>query len=235
MSKCNSTTPKPFQNLPSNPELIVWDCDGVLIDSEYLAATVYCHYLRDLGLEIEPHKLFERFPGAADRALLAGLEQVLGVALPRDFLRNVHRGVVTRYMADLQPMPGALDALRNVSKQRRMCVASNSAPALLYTGLLAIDAFELFYPAIFSAADVQRGKPAPDLFLFAAQRMAVAPSSCLVIEDSATGVEAAVKAGMSVIGYCRPERRSSDHQNRLLNAGAHAIVYDLREIPLFLS
>ena len=215
------------------PELIIFDCDGVLIDSEAIACRADSACLAEIGIAISAEQVMELYLGISADTMCADIEQRQGRALPPDFAETLRLRVAAAFEAELMPMAGieaALDAL-----PQRRCVASSSAPERLRHSLSLAGLLHRFAPHVFSATQVARGKPAPDLFLFAAASMNADPAACVVIEDSVPGVQAAVAAGMRVIGFtggghCRP-----GHAERLLAAGAAAIADDMSRLPALVS
>ena len=214
------------------PDLVIFDCDGVLIDSEVIACRADAACLAEIGIAITAEEVMDRYVGISAAAMFADLEARYGRALPPDFGETLHRRVAACFDTELAAIAGVDEALSAL--RCRMCVASSSTPERLRHSLGLVGLLARFEPDIFSAAQVARGKPAPDLFLFAAERMAVAPSACLVIEDSVAGVRGAVAAGMAVLGFtggghCRP-----GHAQRLLDAGASSTFGHMRELPRLL-
>jgi HAD superfamily hydrolase (TIGR01509 family) len=217
----------------ASPKLLIFDCDGVLIDSEIIACRVDAECLTEAGFSITADEVAENFVGVSSAQMFAWIEHRHGRKLPDDFPRTLKARLQSAFASELKPMPGVAQVLDMMPTAR--CVASSSYPDRLsftlgHTGLL-----DYFVPHIFSATMVRRGKPAPDLFLYAAAQMGIEPRDCLVIEDSRAGVEAANAAGMRVLGFiggahCRP-----DHADRLRNAGANAIFSDMRELPRLLT
>jgi HAD superfamily hydrolase (TIGR01509 family) len=192
-------------------DLVIFDCDGVLIDSELLSVRVDLECLAEDGIDLTADAVIERYTGISMAGMLADLETRYGRTLPGFAERHWQR-LRSVFEADLRAIPGVtamLDAL-----VARICVASSGTPERLRHALSLVGLFERFDPNIFSASMVARGKPAPDLFLYAADRMGVGPRRCLVVEDSVPGVAAAVAAGMTAIGFtggspCRPGDDSS--------------------------
>jgi HAD superfamily hydrolase (TIGR01509 family) len=212
----------------AEPDLIVFDCDGVLIDSEAIACRTDAECLADIGVTMAAEEIMDRYVGISTASMLADIELRAGRVLPADFAETLRRRMAAAFEAELRPMDGieaVLSALRC-----RMCVASSSTPERLRHSLSLVGLLRYFDPHVFSATQVTRGKPAPDLFLFAAARMQAAPPACLVIEDSAAGVRAAVAAGMRVVGFCGGGHCSAGHRARLLDAGASAVFDHMREL-----
>jgi len=210
-------------------ELIIFDCDGVLVDSEAIACQVDSRCLAEIGITMPAETIMDRYLGISAAAMCADIEQRYRYRLPEDFAETMRRRIAAAFEVELTAIPGiatVLDAL-----PQRRCVASSSAPDRLRHSLSLTGLLGYFDPHVFSATQVARGKPAPDLFLFAADAMQTAPDRCVVIEDSVPGVQAAVAADMRVIGFtggahCRP-----GHADRLRAAGAVAIADAARHLP----
>ncbi|MEM8552057.1 MAG: HAD family hydrolase [Pseudomonadota bacterium] len=204
------------------PDLVIFDCDGVLIDSEVIAAEIEAEALSAVGYDVSAQDVIERFLGRPTADVHKMVETALGRVLPGGFGAAIDARITAAYRERLLPIPGIFDVLRKLQVPR--CVASSSAPAKLVPGLLETGLLEEFYPHIFSTVLVAHGKPAPDIFQFAAAQCGANPAATVVVEDSPSGVEAGRRAGMTVIGFtggahCRP-----GHAERLRAGGAHAIV-----------
>ena len=212
----------------AEPELIIFDCDGVLIDSEAIASRTDAECLADIGIKMAAEEIMDRYVGISTASMLADIEARSGRVLPADFAETLRRCVAAAFEAELRPMDGVeavLSALRC-----RICVASSSTPERLRHSLSLVGLLRYFDPHVFSATQVTRGKPAPDLFLFAAARMEMSPAACLVVEDSVAGVRAAIAAGMRVVGFCGGGHCRVGHRARLLDAGASAVFDHMREL-----
>jgi len=214
------------------PDLVIFDCDGVLIDSEALSCGVVAEMLTEHGYPIDAHAAAARFAGLADREIAALVSQECGLAMPEDFAERVSARATLAFEGRLQAMPGAAAVLAGLPHRR--CVASNSLPNRLARAL-EIAGLAVHFPpgALFSSAMVARGKPAPDLHLHAAAAMGAAPARCVVIEDSPTGVTAARVAGMAVIGFVGAGHIADRgaHADRLRAEGAARIAQRFEEIP----
>jgi HAD superfamily hydrolase (TIGR01509 family) len=209
-------------------DLVIFDCDGVLVDSEIISCREHARLLTELGYPITADQVFERFLGRATHDTTAEVEAELGRSLPVDFVTQLKTRMDAAFASSLRAVPHletALDAL-----DRPFCVASSGTPDKIATSLRLVGLGHWFASRIFSAAQVARGKPAPDLFLFAASRMAVEPARCLVIEDSVPGVLGARAAGMTVLGYCGGSHCRPDHAAALSAAGAAASFDDMRQL-----
>jgi HAD superfamily hydrolase (TIGR01509 family) len=210
------------------PDLIIFDCDGVLIDSELIACEVDAACLSEIGWPHTVEDILERYVGRSAAAMLADIEARTGRRLPDGFPEMLRRRLAAAFETDLTAIPGVEDVLDRLSC--RFCIASSSAPERLRHSLTLVGLYDRFAPDIFSAAEVRRGKPAPDLFLHAAARIGVPPSRCLVIEDSLAGVEAAGAAGMTVFGFTGGGHCRQGHAERLRQAGASTIFAEMTEL-----
>ena len=210
-------------------DLIIFDCDGVLVDSEVISCRAHAETLTRHGYPITPDQVFDRFLGRSMRQATLEIETELGRALPEDFHTQVYAEVFRLFAVSLQATPHINDALAAITLPA--CVASSGPPEKIGASLNRVGLYDRFAPHIFSAVQVRNGKPAPDLFLFAANQMQTPPARCLVIEDSVAGVTAAQAAGMAVFGYhggshCRP-----DTADTLRTAGAAVTFDDMRQLP----
>jgi HAD superfamily hydrolase (TIGR01509 family) len=217
----------------ASPELLIFDCDGVLIDSEIIACRVDAECFGEIGIPITADEIAEKFVGVSAATMFAAIETSHGRKLPGDFQQTLRTRLEAAFADELKPMPGIAATLDSLATAR--CVASSSYPDRLTFTLGRTGLLDYFAPHIFSATMVKRGKPAPDLFLYAAAQMAADPRDCLVIEDSRAGVEAATAAGMPVLGFtggahCRP-----GHGDRLRGAGARQVFSDMRDLPRLLA
>ncbi len=212
------------------PALVIFDCDGVLVDSEPISMAILRELLAERGLALAEADAYRRFLGRSLSSIAADLAETDGVAIGPAELEVFRTRLYGRFRAELSPIRGiaaALDAL-----QAPFCVASSSQPerirlSLELTGLLA-----RFEPNIFSASMVARGKPAPDLFLHAAAQMGVDPGRCLVIEDSPAGLAAANAAGMRAFGFVGGAHADSARLRPTLAAAAPVLVFDrMEELP----
>lgn len=210
-------------------DLLIFDCDGVLIDSERIAAALDARELTAHGITISEVTLAERFGGVTYAEMYRILEEETGVRLPDHYAERTHELVLKACIEDpALAVPGVMAALDAVFLPK--CVASSSSPDWLARTLNAANLWDRFAPHIFSAAEVARSKPAPDLFLHAASRMGAKPASCMVIEDSVAGVTAAVAAGMIPIGFVGTALDRKKSELRLRAAGAKAIFSEMAQL-----
>jgi HAD superfamily hydrolase (TIGR01509 family) len=204
------------------PELIIFDCDGVLIDSEVIACRADAACLADIGIPLSAEEIMQRYLGISAGAMCTDIERRFGRALPADFAETLRLRVAAAFETELAPIPGVQALLASLPQRR--CVASSSAPERLRHSLAVAGLLRWFEPHLFSASQVARGKPAPDLFLFAAAAMRVPPKACAVIEDSPAGVQAAVAANMRAIGFIGGSHCRTGHEERLRAAGADTVI-----------
>jgi HAD superfamily hydrolase (TIGR01509 family) len=207
-------------------ELVIFDCDGVLVDSERIAVSVDVEVLAELGWPLSADEVVERFLGRTHAHMVAEIEaNVPGLAPGWD--RPFDERYRAAFQARLRPVDGVVEALAAIDLPT--CVASSGSHEKLRFTLGLTGLLERFEGRIFSASDVARGKPAPDLFLHAAAHMGVEPAACVVVEDSAHGVAAARSAGMRALGYAG----GLTPRAHLESAGA--VVFDaMRELPALL-
>lgn len=216
---------------PASPAAVIFDCDGVLVDSEILAIEVEIVMLGELGLAYEPAEYRRRFLGLHDHDFREALDidcrAATGRPLPSDFLHQTHERRLAACKARLTEVAGAADAIAALT--RPMAVASSSPTAFLREKLALGGLLEAFDPHVYSADHVGRGKPHPDVFLHAARNLGVDPAACVAIEDSVNGVLSARAAGMEVWGFGGGGHMDADAARRLVEAGAHRMVADWRE------
>ena len=179
--------------------LLVLDCDGVLVDSESLSVELDRTILREVGWPLSAEEIVERFTGRTHAFFVAEIEHHLGRPLPEGFSDDYRRRSRELFEERLRPVPGVIDALDRIPGPT--CVASSGSMARMRVTLGLTGLWDRFEGRIFSAVDVGRGKPAPDVFLHAARSLGFEPASCIVVEDSVPGLTAARAAGMAAIGF----------------------------------
>ncbi|WP_413115940.1 HAD family hydrolase [Streptomyces sp. CY1] len=209
-------------------DLAIFDCDGVLVDSERICVKVDAMITADLGCAFTEEEIIEKFVGSSSEVYTAAVEERLGRRLENNWLQQYEHLYEAAFEADLTAVDGVTEALDSLAMP--VCVASNTGHASLRRNLEIVGLRDHFEGHIFSAADVARGKPAPDLFLHAARSMGVEPRRCVVIEDSAYGVQAARAAGMRTFGYCGGLTSAS----RLEGPGT-TLFDDMRDLPKLLA
>ncbi|MFD1913678.1 HAD family hydrolase [Halodurantibacterium flavum] len=183
----------------ARPALVIFDCDGVLVDSEPIAMRVLLETLCEAGLTLDPALGYTRFLGRSLASTIAILDQEFGLALGPRHLDGMRERLYAAFRKDLRPVPGIAGVLAGL--RLPFCVASSSQPERIRLSLELTRLSPYFEGRMFSATMVERGKPAPDLFLHAAAAMGAAPPDCLVIEDSPAGLVAAQAAGMRAVGF----------------------------------
>jgi HAD superfamily hydrolase (TIGR01509 family) len=206
------------------PELVIFDCDGVLVDSEVIGIEIEAAVLTEAGFEMTADDCADHCIGLSWPDVTAMLETRFGRSVPPGLNDEIQERSLAAFPDRLQPVAGMADLLAALELLR--CVASSSDLARVHYSLELTGLSTFFAPGtVFSAQMVERGKPAPDLFLHAAAQCGnVAPERCLVIEDSPAGVAAALAAGMDVIGFTGGQHARASLHRRLAAAGAHTIV-----------
>ena len=214
-------------------ELAIFDCDGVLVDSELIASKVLARELTAIGYRLSPDECLRRFTGISLPSIFRIVEKDWGKPLPSDFGERLRRADVAAFTAELIEVAGARELLSQLSV--RKCVASSGSIEKIHSNLAHVGLLGFLAPYLFSASMVDRGKPAPDLFLFAAGRMGVSPARCVVIEDSEAGVEAGKAAGMVVVGFDGASHCLERHGDRLRARGADAVLSRLNQLQALLD
>ena len=219
--------------MSSLPTLVIFDCDGVLVDSEMIAWRLFAECLGETGIVLTVDEAMAFGVGKSAATLAAAAEREFGRILPADFIEAMRARVMDAFTHELKPVDGIGRLLASLKLSR--CVASNShidwvRHALTMTGLLPhLD------PHIYTSAMVERSKPAPDLFLFAAAQHGVTPDRCLVVEDSLSGVNAALAAEMPVVGFVGGSHCRAGHSEAMLEAGCTEVFLRMDELAEFLD
>lgn len=216
------------QPLTGRPDLVIFDCDGVLIDSEVLVCRLHAEELTRHGFPFTTAEVVRRFVGGTRPTMYAAIEAEHGRPIPAGYNDRLNERIAETFPTDLKAIEGVAEAMDALGIP--FCVASNAETAKLLLGLRMTGLHDRLAPHIFSASDVPRPKPAPDLFLHAARTMGADPARCLVVEDSPTGVKAGRAAGMTVLGFCGGAHCAPDHAERLIEAGAHRILGHMSEL-----
>jgi HAD superfamily hydrolase (TIGR01509 family) len=214
------------------PDLVIFDCDGVLVDSELIDARIRsaCFQAEGFPVTVEDLRSHSGISGAGMAEMI--LER-FGRPMPEGFMQATRAKIMRAFTDELRAIEGVAELL--ASLRTPICVASNSHTDRVRHSLEITDLLRFFDPHVFSAFMVERGKPAPDLFLFAAEKFGVAPTDCLVIEDSVNGVTAARTASMEVIGFCGGSHCRPGHTERLLSAGCNRVFVRMKEVREFLQ
>ncbi|HUW88686.1 MAG TPA: HAD family hydrolase [Candidatus Paceibacterota bacterium] len=210
------------------PGLVIFDCDGVLVDSEVISIAVDEIVLADLGWQIEQDEIIERFVGRSHGHFLTVVEKHIGYKLPDDWEDSYQHLYREAMLRDLRPVAGIVDALDLIKIPS--CVASNGSHEKMRFTLGLTGLLTRFEGRIFSASEVALGKPAPNLFIHAASTLGYEPSECVVVEDSVAGVQAALAANMKVIAYAG----GVTPREQLEFAGMHVIDH-MSELPHILK
>jgi HAD superfamily hydrolase (TIGR01509 family) len=212
-------------------DLVIFDCDGVLVDSETISASTLADNLTRIGFPVDLDYVNEHYLGRSFDVIRADYLRRAGRPLPHDFADAWYRDLFAAFRRDLKPIAGVANVLRRLTIPK--CVASSSAPARLALSLEVTGLTSLCGTDVFDASAVSRGKPAPDLFLYCAKRMGAAPDRTLVIEDSITGIAAAVAAGMTAWGFIGGSHYAGGRDiASLRSAGAVRIFASMAEFGL---
>lgn len=211
---------------------LIFDFDGVIADSEAIANTVLAETVSDLGHPTTLDQALARYSSKRWADVLIEIEAAIGRPLPADFLASFNRVTLDRFRTDLQEVSGATAFIRKFADIPR-CIASSSSIDRLELCLSVLGLEAEFAGRVFSADMVARGKPHPDIFLLAAEKLGVQPAQCLVIEDSASGIKGAVAAGMTAIGLCAASHIRNGHDLKLKDAGAVHLARSWREVEQF--
>lgn len=207
-----------------NTRLVIFDCDGVLVDSETIVCRVLAEEMTKLGMPATVEELDEQFSGRPAQDCVIDIEKRYGGPLPEAYFHNTERRIREAFHSELEPVTGIREVLEKLqTTDLQTCVASSGPHAKMQITLNKTGLWDYFDGRIFSAEDVGRGKPWPDLFLHSARHFDVEPAHCLVVEDSIAGVKAAVAAGMPVIGYSHNANRA-----RQLEEQGARVIHDMQ-------
>jgi HAD superfamily hydrolase (TIGR01509 family) len=212
-----------------NIALVIFDCDGVLIDSEPIASSTLAQSMRSMGLAITDEEAHVKYTGNAVRIIRKMIEDEFFYRDTDSLFAHWHELLYKTFAEQLQPMPGIVDVVRSLSRPK--CVASNSTMQRLEHSLGHLELWGQFFPHVHSADEVEQPKPAPDLMLHCARLFGVAPQQCVMIDDSPHGIDAAVAAGMIAIGFVDPSDLRAGRSGVLTAAGALAIAHGADELP----
>lgn len=216
----------------NRPDLVIFDCDGVLVDSETIANELLAVAVTELGWPTTTADSHRRFRGRSWQSTIAIIESETGEPVPDDWVRRTRETAHKAIYETVTAIPGVADVVAQVEAARiPRCVGSSSQPDYLAHVLGRAGLDHHFGEAVFSASMVANGKPAPDLFLFAAAQMGHVPHRAVVIEDTVPGVEAGMAAGMRVVGYAGDPNTDGE---ALAKAGA-IVVTDMAEVPVLLG
>ncbi|MBL1430310.1 MAG: HAD family phosphatase [Robiginitomaculum sp.] len=220
----------PKLGLSIKPQLIIFDCDGVLVDSEPLTNVVLARMISDAGWPMDGHECGAQLDGRTIKSVIQVVEQKIKRQLPDDW-EDIYEQQIYALLADeVKVVAGVFEVIEHLENQKiPMCVASSGPMEKMLITLGRTGLWEKFHPNIFSATMVRNGKPSPELFLYAADKMGMSPENCLVIEDTPVGAQAARAAKMPCIGYAGGV---FGHEQGLIDSGAVIIknLHDLLEI-----
>jgi HAD superfamily hydrolase (TIGR01509 family) len=213
-------------------ELVIFDCDGVLVDSEPISIAVLVEALAAAGVTMSEEEAHVRFLGRSLKSMSEILHDDYGLAIDAAFLDAMRKVLYERFRAELRAVEGVAETVDALGIAH--CVASSSQPERIRLSLTVTGLLSRFEPNIFSASMVARGKPAPDLFLHASAAMGVAPEYCVVVEDSPAGIAAGKAAGMRVVAFTGGSHaKTPGHRETLLRLEPDALFDDMRELLQF--
>jgi len=216
--------------MPEPLALIIFDCDGVLVDSEPLAIGVLVEAIARQGIRISPEAAFRNYLGRSLASISESLTESHGVPLGAEALQSMRADLYAVYRRELRAMPGLAATLERL--ELPFCVASSSQMERIELSLELTGLREKFGSHVFSASMVSHGKPAPDLFLHAARHMGAAPAQCLVVEDSPAGIQAAKAAGMRVFAFTGGSHIAASGLKPLIEGlGADCVFDDMQALP----
>ncbi len=216
---------------------IIFDCDGVLVDSEIITTKYFIKHLHDIGYPISIEDAIKRFTGISDKAVYEEISSESGIRFTPEQISHIQEQVHDALHAELSAISGIAELLTSLEKKDApMCVASSGTFDKIYKSLY-VTGLRKYFPdqAIFSVQNVQKGKPAPDLFLFAAAKMGYNPKDCIVVEDSLAGIEAAIAANMCVIGFLGGSHAHYDWYRLKMNAYNVPIAQNSIELAKILT
>ncbi|MCB9942227.1 MAG: HAD family hydrolase [Geminicoccaceae bacterium] len=206
-------------------DLVIFDMDGVLVDSELISCRAGAACLTEAGFPIDERTVCERYLGTSVTTMFKDVEARFGRKLPEGFRDHIRQRTLEAYEGELEPVTGIERVLART--RGPVCVASSSHPERIRRSLELCGLHERLQPNLFSSTMVENGKPAPDLFLYAARTMGAEPGRCMVVEDSIAGVTAGVAAGMTVVGFTAGSHVDhAVHAPKLRAAGAHHVATD---------
>jgi len=216
-------------------DLVIFDCDGTLIDSEVIAVRIGLQALAEVGVSLSAEEMAARFIGISWKDILLALEKETGLDLTATLNEKVEHLFDTKIPEEVEPVDGIHAVMATFPF--KTCICSNSKMARLDATLAKTDLLRFFAPNIFSAKDLGPGreKPKPDVFLFAAEKMGTVPARTVVVEDSTHGVEAGCRANMRVIGYTGGKHSFPAHESNLRKAGAAIVISHMSELPAALT
>lgn len=222
-----------LKNLTKPIQCVIFDCDGVLVDSEIIASQVSLRMLRPYGFHMDPKEYARSFAGKVEEDILEIIRHEYHIKLPEDFLSRLRLEIEYALDHELQPIRGVKDTIATIPVCK--AVVSNSRLVRVISSLKVAGLSEFFGEHVFAAEMVEKPKPAPDVYLYAAQQLKVDPAACLVVEDSQSGVTAAHRAGMQVIGFLAASHIPEGHEQIVKKAGAFTTVAHMDELKYILQ
>ena len=208
---------------------VIFDCDGVLVDSEEISMVVDGALLAASGVEISHAEMHRRFVGKTFQGMIDEIEAERGIKLPGNLEAQKDMAMLEAYRRELQPVPHVAAALGNIALPKSIGTNGPRHRALEALRIVNID--HHFQGRLTTFEDVVNGKPAPDIYLLAAKRAGFAPGECLVVEDSITGATSAVSAGCPTLGFTGTHANSASHARKLVAAGCFRVFDDMAELP----
>ncbi len=212
---------------------IIFDCDGVLIDSEEISMAVDRRLLAENGVHLSEGEMHQRFVGKTFKAMITEVETLSGRAMPPDLEARKDVIMLEAYARELKPIAGVPQMLDAIALPKSIGTNGPRARALQALRIVGIDRH--FGERMTTFEDVVHGKPAPDIYLLAAKRAGFSPAACAVVEDSVTGVAAAVAAGCVTFGFTGSQVHRSEHALKLVELGAHVVFDDMAKLPGLLA
>ncbi|MBB3935039.1 HAD family hydrolase [Aureimonas phyllosphaerae] len=211
--------------------LVLFDCDGVLVDSEIISAKVDSKMLKEVGYEISPSEIAERFAGLTQDRIAELLQEEAGIRLPEDYNDRQRQALDERLAAEVEAIAGVHEMLDRIDLPRAIC--SNSSGERLKMMLERVKLWDRFRPYVFPAREVgtKKTKPAPDVYLYGCREFDAKPAETIVLEDSVHGVAAAAAAGCRVVGFVGASHTYPGHADSLTDAGAETVIRRLSEFP----
>lgn len=216
-------------------QLVIFDCDGVLMDSEIVAAAAELEIYSEFGIEMDPKEFAERFAGKDSALIKLDMEADLGRSLPDDTMQKIHANVDAMCATEAKMIKGADLVLDQLDQAR--CICSNGPQIKMKHMLSRVGLYDKFRPYIFSAKDFDppKHKPEPDIILKALKEFETNPAQAIVVEDSKYGIEAARRAGTRVIGFTGASHTYPTHADELIDAGAETVISRLSELPAIIE
>ncbi|MVA24620.1 HAD family phosphatase [Agrobacterium vitis] len=216
-------------------DLTLFDCDGVLVDSEIIAAKVESKLLTEAGYPISVEEMGERFSGMTWKNILMTIEKEVDIPLSASLIDKSEALLDQRLAREVKLVEGVTYALSRLQGPR--CICSNSSSQRLDMMLTKVGLKEFFAPHVYSAKDLgaDRVKPKPDIYLHGAAQFNVQPQNCVVVEDSVHGIHAARAAGMRVVGFTGASHTYPSHADRLTEAGAETVIARMMDLPAVIA